>query len=480
LRIGQKSNADYMEGGGTFLANSRFNEKSLKANLGFTDKVGTFKLFYDYNRQKLGLIEEEALEAILIRGRENKIWYQDIETNLWSSQNKIYFGNYKLDLNAAYQTTSLTHLGDVDEVEIQMALKTLTYETKLHLPTNYFSECILGFQGFNQGNVNLNDRETKLLPNALTDNYSGFLLLQKSFFEKLKFQTGVRYDERLMATKSIGTADDLQTFRPALNRNFESFSSSFGATYTFSEELLFRGNFAAAYRTPNLAEMTSNGLHEIRYEIGDQNLVPENSYESDLSLHFHNDNITIDCAGFYNKINHYIYLSPTTEKTSDSISIYRYQQSNSHLFGGESGLHVHPEAIKWLHGEASFASVIGKQKSGAFLPFIPANKLRFELRAEVSKLLFFNDAFFAANSTTAFSQNNAAPDETTTAGYTLVDISVGGNVKLMHQLLLISLSANNLFDTKYIDHLSTLKEVNRLNPGRNIALTLKIPFGSKQ
>ncbi len=37
-----------------------------------------------------------------------------------------------------------------------------------------------------------------------------------------------------------------------------------------------------------IAELTSNGLHETRYKIGDNSLVPENAYETDLSIHYHN------------------------------------------------------------------------------------------------------------------------------------------------------------------------------------------------
>jgi iron complex outermembrane receptor protein len=119
---------------------------------------------------------------------------------------------------------------------------------------------------------------------------------------------------------------------------------------------------------------------------------------------------------------------------------------------------------------------MGKQKSGDYLPFIPANKLRFEFRAEKESLLFLNKAFASVYATTSFNQDNAAPDETQTAGYTLVDIAVGGSVKINNQLLSLNISADNLFDTKYIDHLSTLKEVGFFNPGRNIAINLKIPF----
>jgi iron complex outermembrane receptor protein len=147
------------------------------------------------------------------------------------------------------------------------------------------------------------------------------------------------------------------------------------------------------------------------------------------------------------------------------------------LFGGEAGVHIHPKYFNWLHFETTFSTVIGKQQNGDYLPFVPANKLKFELRAEKEKLAFLHEAFVSVNSNTAFNQNKAAPDETITSGYTLFDLSIGGNLKTNYQNIFIGFSANNIFDRKYVDHLSTLKEVNLYNPGRNLALTLKIPFG---
>lgn len=102
----------------------------------------------------------------------------------------------------------------------------------------------------------------------------------------------------------------------------------------------------------------------------------------------------------------------------------------------------------------------------------PADPMTY--RAE--NLLFLRKAFAAVYTTTAFDRMNASPDETTTSGYTLLDLSLGGNIKIQSQLMSVSISANNLFDRKYIDHLSTLKEVGLFNPGRNIALNLRIPF----
>lgn len=478
LRFGQKTNADFLQGGGDFVPNSRFNEYSLKTNGGFTGKAGTFKLFYDYNKQKLGLVEDEAIDAIPERGRENKIWYQQLNTHLLSSQNKLYLGKYKLDINSAYQNTELIHFGDVDFYEIQMKLATLTYETRLYLPSDKNSEYIIGFQGMNQTNTNINDRETILLPDAKTENYSVFVLLQHTFYEKLKLQTGVRYDNKSIVSQAIGSPE-LLDYRSAMDKNYDSYSGSFGATYNVSEKLLFRGNLAAAFRTPNLAELTSNGQHETRYEVGDNNLIPEKSYEADLSLHYHEDNLTIDAAAFYNVINNYIFISPTGDTMDSGIGVFKYMQSNSTITGGEAGIHFHPKAIDWLHFETTYATVIGKQKNGDYLPFVPANKLKIEFRIETDQISFLHKPFVLINSSTALDQNNAAPDETVTSGYTLIDLSTGGKIKWKNQLIFIGISANNIFDVTYIDHLSTLKEVNLYNPGRNIALTLKVPFGIK-
>jgi len=476
IRAGQKTNADFLQGGGDYVPNSRFNEWSVKANAGFTAKSGTFKLYYDYSQQKLGLAEDEALEEITKRGRANEIFYQQLNTHLISSQNKIYLNKLRLEVNSAYQSTELVHFGEPDVYEIQMRLGTLTYETRLHLPSNENSEYIIGFQGFNQTNTNLNERETILLPDANTSNYSGFGLIQHTFLTKLKLQAGIRYDYKNITTQKVGLPDDAE-YRSALEKNYGSFSGSFGATYNLSEVLLFRANFAAAYRTPNLAELTSNGPHETRYEVGDADLVPENSLEGDVNIHFHKPNYSFDIAGFYNSIQHYIFISPTGDTTAEGMSIYKYMQNDAALFGGEAGLHIHPEPLEWLHFETTFASVIGKQKNGEYLPFIPAQKLNFEIRGEMEKMGFLHKPFLSLHTSTAFDQNNAAPDETATDGYTLLDFSLGGQIKISNQLLSIGISVNNLLDEKYIDHLSTLKEVNMYDPGRNITLFLKVPFG---
>lgn len=69
---------------------------------------------------------------------------------------------------------------------------------------------------------------------------------------------------------------------------------------------------------------------------------------------------------------------------------------------------------------------------------------------------------------TTFEQNNINEFETVTEDYTLLDIGFGGSLKLFKNDLEISISATNLTDKEYINHLSRLKPDGILNMGRSV------------
>jgi iron complex outermembrane recepter protein len=476
IRAGQKSSADYLMGGGDFVPNSRFSEYSVRSNAGYSGKSGTFRLFYDHIDEKPGLVEEEPVQIITSRGRKPEIFYQRLNTDMISSRNKVYLGKFKADINASLQNTELVHFAAKDVYEIQMKLSTLSYETKLYLPSGKNSEYILGFQGLNQFNSNLNNRPTVLLPDATVNSLSGFFLLQKTLFEKLKVQGGGRFDHRGISTSPVGELSDTIVYRPSISRSYNSSSGSVGASWTFSDRFLIRLNSATAFRTPNLAELTSKGPHETRFELGDAGLNPEKSLETDLSLHYHTDHISFDAAGFYNGISNFIFISPTGTAAASGLPVYRYIQKNSLLYGGEAGIHLHPSFIEWMHLETDFSGVRGKRDDGKYLPFIPADRMNIEMRAEKEGLRFAEDAFISAGSSLVFKQFRAAPDESPTDAYTLLNASLGATFRMHSGKLILIIGANNLLDKKYVDHLSTLKEVNLYNPGRNFSLSLRIPF----
>ena len=468
LSVNYKTHADYEQGGGKYVPNSRFNEWSTGINTGYNAKIGTFNLSYYYYKQQIGMTMPQAIPLITERGRKNEIWYQDPHHHLISSRNKLFIGNLRCDVNAAWQSNLRSAYNNTTDAPfVEMRLNTFTYETKIHLPSNEKSDYIIGIQGMEQLHKNVNDRVSQGLPDADVSRI-GVMAFAQYTFNKLKLQGGLRLD--------LG---EVKTDKASLSEKFTTPNGSLGATYLLNEKMTLRANFAKACRMPNLRELLFTGLKGNIYEVAGENLVQEDAYESDISFHYQGNSLSVDVALFYNHINNYIYLAPTGDTTSTGVYIYQTTQNNANLYGGEAGFHYHPSFVPWLHLKGAYSSVTGKRNGGEYLPYIPAHKFRYEAGFEKKSAWIFNNVGLYVSALTALSQENPSQFETKTDGYTLFNIKGNANIKISNQLMVIGLTVNNIFDKKYIDHLSTLKSMNYYNPGRNICLSLKVPFGIK-
>jgi iron complex outermembrane receptor protein len=478
VRLSMKNHADYIQGGGNFVPNSRFNETTFNSNFGFTGAGGTAKLFYDNFSQNLGISVPPVKPLITEQGRKTEIWFQDLNHQMISSENNLYFGKLKWAINGGWQQALRKLKTTLDVPVVEMRLNTLTYDSKLYFPSTKKSEYILSIQGMLQNNRNLNNRLSQFLPDADISNFGVVGLVKFTLPENIKIQGGLRFDSNKTETVEMKTGTQNKNIAPVSNQS-SSLSGSLGFTYRPAKKINFRVNLAKAYRVPNLSELTSNGMHGNRYEIGNPHLVPQNSYESDFSIHYHGNFLSFDLAAFYNKINDYIFITPTSDTTSTGADIYKFSQTNAALFGGEAGIHFHPKTIPWLHVKGTYTSVTGKQQNGNYLPFIPAQKFRYEVRIKREKLGFLKNPSVQIAALSALKQNKPSPYETATEGYTLVNLSLYSEVQISQQTFIFGISANNIFDTQYFDHLSTLKPLNYLNEGRNFSVSMKIPFAIK-
>jgi iron complex outermembrane receptor protein len=476
IRMSQSTHADYLQGGGGWLGNSRFNEQSLSANGGLFHQRGSVDVSYDYRNQRLGLVEEEALAAIDRRGRTCDLFYQTLQTHLLSVKNTLYLGRTRWEGNASLQRTELVHFGDPGVYELQMGLRTWNLTSKLYMPTSETGHAVLGVEGMHQSNENLHQRETILLPNATIDNASVFGFYQQSF-QRMEWQGGVRFDLKHLVSESVGDPLDLAHYRPHLDKHYANFSGSIGLTYHPSSTLLLRANLASAYRTPNLAELTSNGQHEAIYEKGDAGLKPERTLEWDGGLHWHLPYLTVEGSVFLNRIADYLFQSPTGTYSTEGLPIYLYRQDDATLYGSEWGVHLHPVSCPWLHLKTTYATVRGVRDDGQNLPFVPAPKCRMEIRVEKTVSSRLKQVHAGVSFLQAFRQNHPAPEETSTGAYRLLDVVLGGILSVNTLPVECSLTVSNLFDTRYVDHLSTLKEVGGYQPGRNVIFSVHVPLG---
>jgi iron complex outermembrane receptor protein len=471
----QNTHGDYASGQGEEVRNSRFKTYTLKANAGYTAAIGSFKLSYALHHQKLGMSHPKSRALVKEQGYTPNYWYQDLSHQVLRSKNRLYLGAVKWDIEVAYQKAlrKLWTVGDVPFIE--MNLNTWTYNSKWYLPVTQQSELLFAAQGMMQKHENRHHRASQFLPDANTDQHGLMLLYKINLKEQWRLQAGLRYDWMHLETKALGEPQST-TYVAPIERHFRNLTGSLGLNYTVIPRVNLRLNLAKSYRIPNLNELTSNGLHGQAMEYGNSNLKPQEAYEADLSLHYHAPFLSIDAACYYNQIKDYIYLAPQGTMTADEFHEYKYAQTDARIYGAELGVHMHPVNVPWLHLLGTYTKVMGKQKGGDDLPFIPADKIHGEVRFDLPLRGRLKKSAFFASLDGAFKQQHPGAHETKTPGYVLFNCGVNTHLRCLGTEMKWSLTARNVFDKLYVDHLSRLKPQGIYNQGRNVVLSCTIPF----
>lgn len=450
------------------VTNSRFTETDAKIALGYQTTAFSSTFRYNINNLDLGLPEAIGEQTTK---RELDSPKQKIVGQVLSWNSVIYLKESKIETNFGYVLNNRKEIEDVPLLD--MNLKTFNYDLKYFFPKKGNLETIVGVQGMSQSNKNYG--EETLIPDAKTNDI-GVLVTSNYTWGKNTIQGGIRFDNRTINSETHGEEGEEGYFK-ALDRSFKSFNGSLGYKTNFTDNLVLRLNLASGFRAPNLAELTSNGVHEgsNRYEIGNADLKNEQNFQADLNLEYGNTHFEVFANGFYNYIKNYIYISPTGDMI-DTNFVYDYVQSNAKLFGGEVGIHIHPHPIDWLHITSSFESVTGKKDNGDYLPLIPANKIVNNLKVNFKSANWFKESYLSATVETNLKQNKVSPFETETNDYTLVNLGAGGTFDFKKLQIEAFVSANNVLDRSYIAHLSRLKADGIPNIGRNIVFGLNFHF----
>lgn len=463
------THSDYKIAGGDRVTNTLYNETDLKAGIGYSDSKISSVFRYNYNKLDLGMPEDDGI-ADQTTNKKTMYPKQGVSNHLLSFNNILFFPKSKLDVDLSYINNDRSEFEDSNVAVLHMNLNTFNYDAKYHLPKSGKLETIVGIQGMHQNNIN--SGEEYLIPDAVTNDI-GFFGTANYEWKSNVILAGLRFDNREITSEAYGNIGEEGSFE-AIDKSYNSFNASLGYKTNLNDNLIVRFNAASGFRAPNLAELTSNGVHEgtNRYEIGNSNLKTEQNIQTDLNVEYNTDHFEFFVNGFYNHVNNYIYTSPTGETLEDN-GVFNYIQNDAKLYGGEIGVHFHPHPLDWLHLESSFETVTGEKQNGDYLPLIPANNWSNTLRTEFNIKNWLSDGFTSLNVSSTFNQNNVSGFETATKGYSLVNIGFGGTVKFGKTIFDLNVNANNLFDESYITHLSRLKTEGIQNIGRNIIMGVK-------
>lgn len=510
--------------------NSGFSEQAASTTLGINRSWGFSHLHLSLYSLKPGIIEgerdsltEKFLKTIVnnngetvnaIAGSSDFHSYQpnapfqkiDHYKAVWS--NSLFLGQSKLEATLGFQQNRRKEFVSQDEYGLYFLLNTLNYGLKYILPEKNNWKFTTGTNGMWQNS--LNKGTEFLVPSYELFDFGLFAIVNKKI-GKLDISGGIRFDTRSETSKAlyqnangevVPASDPNATKRfGAFDQTFNGITGSLGAAYQISESVFTKLNVSRGFRAPNIAELSSNGVHEgtQRYETGNPELKPETSLQFDYAIGLNTTHVSAELNLFTNAVNHYIFSNKinSTEGPDpqfENLPVFQFTEGNAQFYGGEFQLDIHPHPLDWLHLENSFSYVSGtlknQPKESRNLPFIPAPVWVSDVKIDFDKLSpVLANVYFKIGIDKTWKQNHyysAYETETGTPGYTLLNMGIGTDfVSGQKTRFSLYISANNLTDVAYQSHLSRLKytglnyasgRTGIFNQGRNISFKLLIPI----
>ena len=394
-----------------------------------------------------------------------------------------------------------------------MDLRLITHSASLvHLIERSDWSLESGISGRFQDNFpNPATKARRLIPDYYRYDAGAFSVFKYRFNSKLNAEAAVRYDfSRYDAYKyydadkwNANYADIFPDFfvnesgsriltRPILD--YHNFSANVGLDYKPTQNLEFKLNLSRADRTPNAAELFSDGLHHSAaiMEEGNLNIKKETVYNVNLSLAGHFDVLN----GLHIEANPYIMISdnfvnqiPTSVLNTNRgvFPVWTYQQIKARIYGLDADAELNIlDNLKWKSG---FSILRGDDLSNnePLILMMPA-KLRNSIELNLYKPKNFyvsleNENTFKQNRfpirnlpvtfiKDGIERNEIVDFSSTPASFTLFHASIGAD---LFKNLNFNFRINNIFNTEYREYLNRLRYY-MFEPRRNFVATLKYNF----
>lgn len=377
---------------------------------------------------------------------------RDLDSFINSAQFSLQYNDYKhQEINAIENI-----------VNTEFRNKTFTYRGVFDERKSGRWSGSLGFWGLHRDYKSAG--EEALAPPTRQNAFAAFGL-QKLEFERVSFQFGARFEHN-----GYNPEQGVVT-RLTPDRSFNGFSGAIGMRVPTWQGGAFVVNYSHSYRAPALEELYNLGPHggNATFEVGDPNLKREQSDGIDVSLRHSTSRVRAEANYFYYHIKDFIFLAPAGQIDEESgLQIANYSQGTSRYTGAEAKFDAGLHRNVWLLTELDYvnAKLIDTNTP---LPRIPP------LRGRVGFEVNYNGFRFNPEAVMSKDQDRLFPTETRTAGYTTFNVNASYTFAQQHLAQTISVSAFNLGDRLYRNHLSFIKEF-APEIGRGVRLTYSLRF----
>lgn len=438
--------------------------------------------------------------------RNIKYPYQQANHFMIQNEHKWNFDDSELLVDLAFQNNHRqeksefhTHYSNQlppekdSDLELDFSLNTFSGNTKY---THFFSEkhkTDIGLQ------VQIQNNNIKgynfLLPEYNRTNSGIFALHNYRFSDKLRFDFGLRYDfstitinrfyDEILYDYLIGRnysedlANEYALRSPELSKDFSNFNMKIGALYSLNNRMDFALNVGSSFRNPTAIELGANGIHHgsFRHEKGDVTLNSEKGYIIDFQSNYQTENFRLSFSPYLYYFTNYIYLKPTGEFSvlPHSGQIYRFSQTEAILTGFELESNY---SFGKFNTEIVFEYIYNRQIKEKYpLPFTPPFNVF--AKADYSLLeesKFFENSVVYVNGKYFAEQNRIAQNEEITPSSVVFGAGFSSDLNFGKIKPKLTLSVQNIFDTKYYSHMSFYRALEIPEQGRNIQVMISYNF----
>jgi iron complex outermembrane receptor protein len=331
----------------------------------------------------------------------------------------------------------------------------------------------------------------------------GIWVAEKYQLNSWQFEVGLRYDHKNRfgitdndeAPYDVLMGNSFSPGEPYGKKVFSGFSGTGVAAYKFSNHLRISMTTSTAWRSPQVNELFSNGLHHgaARIERGDVALKPERAWSVMGALLYSIEKLELD-FGFYNKqINGFIYLNPSYPPLltiRGAFPTFNYAQTDAvlsgadfsmaYLFGNHVKSHLKGSVLRaynskaktWLiqmpadrfEGQLEYLFVDGKKLKQSSVQ-VGLQHVTKQTRVPPTG----NIKITSATGVVSMASDYMAPPP----AYSLINFDANTSVVVNKRMVGLILSVNNLLNTSYRDYMNSFRYF-CLDRGRNISLKAKI------
>lgn len=326
-----------------------------------------------------------------------------------------------------------------------------------------------------------------IIPDFETTSLGGYLLDRYHISDDLILSAGIRFDRINTHIESyrdwyqtpVDGGEPVYKERSAnVSRSFNSFTWSAGVNYKTGAWNL-KANIGKSFRVPIPKELGSDGVnyHIFRYEKGNPDLDPEQSYQFDAGIGWCNERLEIQLSPYLNYFPNYIYLNPTADYY-EGLQMYYYTQAKVIRWGFEADMnYILSRHFSFnLKGEYLYAEQLSGDKKGYTLPFSPPWSAGIGIRYMPHRKWLGDKGHISISYKLVGDQNEIVPPESQTKGYGTLNAALTGYFDWNGNTIRVGLQAQNLLNKRYYDHTSYYRLIDVPEPGRNFSLMIGFDF----